>query len=302
MKIEQLIVQHLYISKKVSLQGIGTIHLNPSVALPTEGDKDFVMPENAITFDYDLKAPEDISLINFIVEKTRKIKPLATSDLESYSMLAKQFLNIGKPLEIEGVGTIQKNQAGIYEFIPGNFITPRIEESPKELRSKAEEVVSFESEARTNNVRRNLLIGVGLLLLIMGGLGIYYFFFFNKPVIQEMAEPPVAQTQIVQDTVAKIDTSSQQKIIDSSNLAKPVEPIKTDSINFRIVVKEYKSQEIAKKRLEDLTLSGHKLEMIMVDSAKYRLVMAFKTPLSDTTKVKDSLRVFFGGHPFVLQK
>ncbi|MFN8244987.1 MAG: hypothetical protein U0T56_01200 [Ferruginibacter sp.] len=37
--------------------------------------------------------------------KTRKIKPLATSDLESFTMLGKQFMNIGKPLILEGLGT-----------------------------------------------------------------------------------------------------------------------------------------------------------------------------------------------------
>lgn len=44
-KIEQLLVQHLYNTKKVTLHGIGIIHLNPAVALPTENEKDFTMPE-----------------------------------------------------------------------------------------------------------------------------------------------------------------------------------------------------------------------------------------------------------------
>ena len=114
MKIEQLLVLHLYKNKSLTIQGIGTIYLNPAVALPAEGEKDYLMPENAFTFDYNLKATEDETLIAFIVEQTRKIKPLATSDLDSFAILSKQFLNIGKPLLIEGVGTIQKNQAGDY--------------------------------------------------------------------------------------------------------------------------------------------------------------------------------------------
>ena len=121
MKIEQLLVQHLYSNKKVSLQGIGTLSLDPSAALPAEGDKDFVMPANAITFNYDLKTGEDGELVNYIVEKTRKIKPLAMSDLESYSMLAKQFLNIGNPFLFEGIGNLVKTRSGEFALtaVPG---------------------------------------------------------------------------------------------------------------------------------------------------------------------------------------
>ena len=56
-KIEQLFVQYLYLRKKVTLQGIGTFTLDPNVVLPAgnDKDKDFVMPENAIQFEYDLK-------------------------------------------------------------------------------------------------------------------------------------------------------------------------------------------------------------------------------------------------------
>ena len=297
MKIEQLLVQHLYSNKKVSLQGIGILALDPSVALPAEGDKDFVMPANAITFHYDLKAGEDSGLVNFIVEKTRKIKPLAMSDLESYSMLAKQFLNIGKPLVIEGVGTIQKNQAGNYEFIAGSFITPKIDDTPKQLKSKPEEIVSFESEPKTNNSRRNLLAVVGILVLVLAGLAIYYLGIYK----QSAPEEPVAQqTETIQDTTSKIDTT--KKIMIDSSAVTAAAPVKTDSNNFRIVIKEYTSLDAATKAFNKLISYGHKLEIITVDPTKYRLAMPFTSALSDTLRAKDSLKNFFGGSPYVLIK
>ena len=85
MKIEQLIVQHLYNNKIVTLQDIGSFVLSSSVLMPTESDKDGIMPDNAISFEYNAKAKEDESLIDFIVQQTRKIKPLATSGLVSMS-------------------------------------------------------------------------------------------------------------------------------------------------------------------------------------------------------------------------
>ena len=141
MKIEQLLVQHLYNTKEVTLQGIGTISLSPNVALPSENEKDFAIPADGISFEYNLKATEDNALISFIAQQTGKIKPLATADLDSYVILSKQFLNIGKPLTIEGIGTIQKNQQGDYEFIPGIFITPKIDDIPRQLREKRDESV-----------------------------------------------------------------------------------------------------------------------------------------------------------------
>lgn len=294
MKIEQLIVQHLYQQKEVTLQGIGSLSLNPSVALPGNNEKDFEMPENAFSYEYNLRAIEDEALINYIVQQTRKIKPLATSDLESYCMLAKQFLNIGKPLIIEGVGTIQKNQSGDYEFIQGQFITPKIEEAPKQIKEKLEEQVSFESEAKKDHSQRNVLIVFVLALFVLACLGVYYYLSNKK-------EPePVQQEQVFIDTI-KTDTLVRLAP-DTVLLAKPVVPVKTDSNNFRIVIKEYPSEAAVNKAFAKLTDYGHKVEIIKADSSRYQLVMPFTTPVSDTLRARDSLRKFFGGKPYVLMQ
>ena len=106
MKIEQLLVQHFYNAGEVTLQGMGTFTLSPDFVMPKEQDKDLEIPSNAILFQYNSKATEDDSLINYIVEQTRKMKALASADLDSYLVLGKQFLNIGKPFAIEGLGVL----------------------------------------------------------------------------------------------------------------------------------------------------------------------------------------------------
>ena len=45
----------------------------------------------------------------------------ASADLDSYLVLGKQFLNIGKPFIIEGLGVLEKSQQGDYEFRQGFF-------------------------------------------------------------------------------------------------------------------------------------------------------------------------------------
>lgn len=303
LKIEQLIVQHLYNQKKVTLQGIGTISLNPAVALPSEGEKDFQMPDNAFSFEYNLKSGEDEPLINFIIQQTRKIRPLATADLESYSILSRQFLNIGKPMVIEGVGTIQKNQVGEYEFIPGHFITPKIEDQPKQVKDKAEEEISFESESRPNHRRRNMMIGFFISLAVLGSLGFYYLLEIRKsapPVENEIVVVPLTDT--VKATTIKTD-SVKPTPADTTLTPISAKPLAVaDTSGFKIVIKDYPTQLAANKAFTKLTEYGHKVVIIQEDSSLYHLAMLFNTPLADSGRTTDSLRKFFGGKPYVLKK
>ena len=300
MKIEQLIVQHLYAHKNVTLQGIGTFYLDPSVALPAEAEKDADLPAGAIRFEYNLRAGEDDELIRYIVQQTRKIRPLAASDLESYSILARQFINIGKPLNIEGIGTISKNQEGTFSFTQGHFAPPRLEESPRELKEKTEEHISFESEApKPEGSKKFLLVAAILLILGMTGLAVYYFLYMQQPTRDavQTTEPAAMQADsvLISDSIPPTDTTqSRPPAGDSLSAALNTTP---DSSGFRVVLKKYASAALAQKQYNNLILSGHKLTLESPDSTHHHLIMAFKRPLQDTGRVRDSLKRFFGGNP-----
>jgi len=305
LKIEQLIVQYLYSCKQVALPGIGTIKLKTDTVLPTPGDKDFIMPADAFSFEYNLKAVEDEKFVDYIVQHTNKIKPLASSDLESYAILAKQFLNIGKPLVIEGVGTIQKNQQGFYEFSQGNFITPRIDNIPKLVKEKREEPISFESEYEGNNNNKNIIIAITLFAgIAMVVFAAYYFLVLKQPESSAVTETPgIKQETGKKDTaktaVAAIDTIKKDTVNSVAILIPAPAALKTDSSNFKIVIKEYHSEEAINKAFSRLKSYGHKLLIVKVDSTTYKLMMPFYKPLSDTARVRDSLKIFFGGKPYV---
>lgn len=288
MKIEHYVVQFLYTSKKVTLQGIGTFTLDSSVLLPTENEKekDIVLPENAFQFSFNLKATEDTQLVNYIVQHTGKMFPLASSDLDSYITLAKQFLNIGKPLVIEGVGTIQKNQQGDYQFIPGHFITPKIDDIPKQLREKRDESISFETPIKVNYSKRNLKFALAAVLLLFG-FAVFFLIYEN-----------ISDSQSVSSEKIAISDSMRLKSMDSAKVAN-INSNDKDSSSFKIILKKYPSYEELKTAYNKLTSYGHKLIIIKLDSSNYELAIPFKTPLSDTLRAKDSLKVFFGGSPYV---
>ena len=98
MKIDQVLVHYLLKTKHLSLQGIGTFDLDATLPDSADPDKPIIIPADAIKFNYNPKTVEDDELVNFIVLHTKKIKPLASSDLDSFLSLGRQFLNIGKPL------------------------------------------------------------------------------------------------------------------------------------------------------------------------------------------------------------
>jgi hypothetical protein len=301
-KIAHIIVRHLYDKKKVTLQGIGTLHLDAAIALPEQGDRNFQFPPNAFSFEADSHAGEDEDLVKCIMEQTRKIKPLASSDLESYTLLARQFLHIGKPVIIEGVGTIVKNQTGEYSFTPGNYTAPRTEEPPRPLAEKnaASESSTTGNVSKKGGTRVALMV-LGLLVLGAGGYALYHF--MNKQ--RESAENNARVTVSVIDSISK-DTSAVLTAVDSNlNSIKPdstvVAPaLPADSNNFRIVIKEYTNFLMAEKAYKRLRNYGHKLELTSnSDSSVFRLQMPFTTPLSDTARARDSLRIFFGGKPYI---
>lgn len=294
----------MYNARQVTLQGIGIFKLRQDIHIHAEGEKDFSIPPDAFSFEYNLKATEDESLVDYIVKHTNKIKPLASSDLDSYAILAKQFLNLGKPFYIEGVGTIQKSQRGIYEFTPGIIIAPKIDVISRQLREKKEESFSFESESTSNNSSRNLMIVLTFVGIGFVGLALYYFLVLKKNSNNENVEQvATVQNSVIKDTIKTIAliTDTTKNKVDSSNRVATAgsNGIKKDSSSFKIVIKEYNSEKSVKGAYKRLTNYGHKVVIVKIDSLKYNLVMLFTLPLSDTLRVKDSIREFFGGKPYV---
>jgi len=293
MKIEQLIVQHFYNHKKVTLQGVGTFTLSPDFVLPGENDKETVMPENAISFEYNTRATEDEELIDYIVQQSRKIKPLASADLDSYLTLGRQFLHIGKPFRIEGLGVLEKNQAGQYQFTQGNAMVHKMETATTQVREKAgDDDISFAAPARPSNNNRKILLGAAALVILgLSAAAIWYLFLRKQP------QQTVATTEPAADTT----THTPAVKPDSNTVTLPAPAIiPGDSSVFKVVLKDYPSYDAANKAYTRLTGYGHKLLLYTRDSVTFKVAMPIYKPLSDTTMVKDSVKKkLFGGNPYI---
>ena len=293
MKIEQLLVQHFYNNKEVTLQGMGIFNLSPDFVMPKENDKDTEIPENAITFQYNPKAVEDEALIDYIVQQSRKMKSLAAADLDSYLVLGKQFLNIGKPFKIDGMGMLVKTQQGELEFTKGHTFHTKIETSAVALKEKAvNPEISFASESKKTEGDNKKAIMIAGIIVATGLIAATAWYFFSKknsttheiPVVTVITDTPKV-------TVQKPDTVA----------LKPTIPATTkDGYTFKIVFLKTVDSAAAAYRMNVLTTRHHKVIMFKKDSVTYALAEPFSLPLSDTAHIKDSLnRFYYSGKGFV---
>jgi hypothetical protein len=291
-KIEQALVLYLLKHKQISLQGIGTFKIDGFLPEGTDTDKPFIIPPDALSFNYDPKTGEDNELIDFIVQNTKKIKPLASADLDSFLTLGRQFLNIGKPFTIQNLGTLEKLKSGDLEFKPGPLIqkveVPKLKIEDEGAEQHEENLFNDYKREPSRDTRKIVLI---IFIIIVLGLGAWAAWYFGVKksdtgqVTTNDAIIPIADTITTQK---KIDSSgATQKLNDSLS---SIQKNPADSFTFKVVVRETKNKEVALLRREYLKSFGRNVIVYTHDSVTYKVAEPFMLPLSDTTKVLDSLK------------
>ena len=290
MKIEQVLVHYLIKTKQLTLQGIGTFHLDASIPDSADSEKPIIIPENAITFNYNPRVTEDEGLVDFIVEHTKKIKPLAASDLDSFLSLGRQFLNIGNPFNLPHIGTLQKSNSGVLTFVPGQLVAPRME--PNRVRQEEEEggepaeeslFNEYQKERKTNNAGRMILMLLVLVILGFAVWAVWRYAFTKKE-----------ETQNLTSTEGIVPVKDSSFKSDSTTIANatPVVPV-SDTVSFNIVVSEYHTANAAENRLQKLKNYHRNVIMYTDDSSTYKVAEPFYLPLADTTKILDSLKRYY---------
>lgn len=282
MKMDHLIEEHLFSAKKVSIEDIGTFLLSEGITDATDRAS---LPDNAISFLYNPKTPRDEALVNYIMQKTKKIKPLATSDLESYSLLAKEYLNIGKPFVIEGIGTLQKSKNAELEFIQGLPVASKIEVS---VQGKESTGIDFSTAPRKKKI-----ISKGIMALIVAFTIITFttvLYFSNK---NNSSKIQVIKNDKDSSTTNVISTSPNGISRDSLSS----DTIFNKGINvLRFVISTHKSQSSAQRALMALP----DLQLYELDSVYYLITKVLATQVTDTTHLIDSLKIKYGSTIYLL--
>ncbi len=281
MNIELLLRQYLYNNKTVSYPGIGKLTFGANAQLPDSLEKGEALPLQDLNFVFNLQEGLDKDFIAFVSSQTGKIKPLAAADVESYFMLSKQFINIGKSFVVDGIGAVDKQDNGTFAFTPGYFL-PVSEASaaphkPLKIREVVPVMPKSETKPQPPAINKKAVLGiVAVLTLGLIGWAIYYFA-FNKTAD--------ATTNTI--VVAKDTANSIPPVKDTGTVITPTIPAPVSTGGFKAIVDQRFTRLAATTRAAKLRSFGHNA---LVDSTGPATFLIY-VPVKDTTVSIDTLQL-----------
>lgn len=305
LRFDVLLAQYLSQHKKLNLPGIGIFETDSSTVTWDENGKQ-KGAGNGIVFRHVPVVKADDDLIAFISEHTGKMKPLAISDLESYLTLGKQFLYIGKPFYLEGIGTLQFSKGGNFDFTPGEFITTKLEEPAVE---KVEERKKYEEEERTASpAGRGSGRAVLIWILVLIGLGLAgwggYYYYKNyianaSSANQSAALDSTSNNQYVTQPASTENPGATTAGVDTSRTNRPA----TAQGNFydkdtfkKFIVESTTDKQRALNRYRKLKAFGNDIELQTADSVHFTLFFVLPSTNADTLRIRDSLNRWYYGN------
>lgn len=295
LKLAPLLAQYLYSHKRLDLEGIGSFFLDPSVVIETDNPRQprQTSPEG-ISFENNPSIRESPELISFISAQTGKMKALASADLNSHLELAQQFLNIGKPFQLEGIGNLIKIRSGVYEFKADALLTEKFREVPGKDLSHPDgegDYQPFLEKEKTKTAWKKpvlaLLIIFGIGLAILGGYTIYKR---NGPA----ANNETSETQQEAPSLVAGDTSTAAKPDSTTVIVTPA----ANNGSYKFVL-ETAGRNRAFERYNKLKKYNWNVKMETQDSTHYKLFLLLPSLAMDTSRLVDSLTALNGRRVYV---
>lgn len=284
LKLAALLAEYLYQQKRLDLPGLGTFSLDPSA----RAHSDSAHPSEGISFQHNASVKDDEALIGFIAAETGKMKTLAFSDLQSYVELGLQFLNIGKPLQIEGIGTLVKNKDGGLEFTADHVIVGKVKETGiKELSatSISDELLTTYDTLKPKPEKSSRSKKFFLVFLAFATVAVIVWISYRLN--QNNAS---AQTETSQEIAPAIpDTAKNASSVDTVNTIKV--PLPKSSPNSYHFVIEVAGKKRAFYRYGVLRNGNLPVRMSTTDSTTFKLYFELPATAGDTARMADSLTI-----------
>jgi hypothetical protein len=294
LKLENLLAPYLYQHKKLNLPGIGTFEADSAANTPEAATQNIRFIQNII-------AQPDDEFIEYIKTRTGKMKPLAISDLESYLMLSKQFLNIGKPFQIEGIGTLQKMKDGSFQFTREEYVPARAEGTALENAKAEKRLENKEGETLDKSGAQRALILLALIATIaLIGWGGYYL--YERNTIGETTDTEINSITSIPDSVAMQNIQP-----DSSMLIKDTGTVKPDSAmtgvaipalpgNIKFILETTSNKARALARFIYINKINNNIHLeTKADSSLFKIFVTLPATQADTSRIKDSLNAWYYG-------
>ncbi|MBP9214956.1 MAG: hypothetical protein KBF36_10395 [Chitinophagaceae bacterium] len=288
MNFDKYFSSYLYKHQIVAIPTIGEFTLDKAIQANEAKDGEEFFPTEGISFTYNKYATVEPVFVKFIKELLPKPISLIESDIEDYALQITDWLNIGKPYTINGIGTLTKLHDGAIEFSVGK---PKIENISDIVASIAQKENTYESLVAKNkksvelNLKKLLAIfGSLILLAIVVWLGIFLykkrFVHATKPVVVDTVKAPVRNP---------IQTNLQPHKESTTNI------VTTDTVRYKMYFLASKYKEKADKLFEYWSKLEkiNRDELIVNDTMRYRLFFYKKAVPKDTAILKDKLAIYF---------
>jgi len=280
LKLAALLAEFLYEQKKLNLAGIGTFLINPSAATSSDTQH----PSEGISFQHNASVKDDDELIGYISAQTGKMKTLASSDLSSYIELGLQFLHIGKPLQIEGIGTLVKNKNAELEFTADHLLVAKVKETGiKELSatSISDELLTTYETLKPKEEKSSPSKKFFLVFLAVATIATIIWIGYK------LNQPNSSTQAALEMNPAITDTSNSVTIADTITTVK--QPLaKTSNDSYRFVI-EVAARKRAFYRYYMLKKGNVPVRMSTTDSTNFKLYFVLPATAADTARVADSL-------------
>lgn len=322
MKLAPLLAQFLYTHHRLELPGLGIFRLDPAVGGdPHSSKSEAAVDPSAISFESNTSIKESPELIQFISTQTGKLKALAAADLQSHLELIQQFLNIGKPFLLDGIGNLVKVKGGGLAFTSGQALPEALKDySAREISSTSSVEESFSDYRKVINKpdgkiawRRPvalLLILAGIGLAIWGGYTVYRSSVkhgepVNSDTNQAAALINPEPVNAVQDTTTKKDsTPATTAPVTTAPVTTAPVTLQTSPISISGKMKYVLEQAHATRafaRFAKLKTFFWPVQMETRDSMSYTLYMMLPSSYADTTRIIDSLTTLNGKKVWVMR-
>jgi hypothetical protein len=279
-KYDAFIHDYLTQQKQVTLEKIGVLQITADQKPPDSSNT--TIP--AVNYTFDRKAETELALLDYIAEKSGKNRALVAADLSSYLEQVRQFINIGKPYVLPGIGAVFMVKSSGYEFSQqagANFAA-----SPP----PTEHYLEADSEETGRVRRKNSLASIAFVVLVLVvagvGWGIYSLVKGHK------SSTPVEETvPATADTAPAAATApAQAPAATTTNIAP------AGSGGYKFVFETTTSAERAHTRTEQLRSFGDPAlydSVMQNGTLTYRLYFSHKVPAADTTLIRDTLSRYF---------
>ena len=295
-KVQDLLGEFLYQQKQLTLPTIGSFELDASVNVYES--KEGTLPENSIRFTQNTQATPTDELMSYLVQHSGKMKPLALSDLESYISNGWQLLNIGKPFTIKGVGSLTKS-GNILSFQQGTPILEKAESTGaytvKDRTREKEEIkeLSFDSEVKKGGGKKAIIAIASVAAIALIAWAIYLAIPKSKSAVTDDSQ---TEQEVNVPSNTAVDTATNNAP-DSAVITPPAD-IDT---SFQLVLFSFSDTAKANKELKKQQNRRTNVALVSKDSL-FQIILTVNKPLADTTKVIDSLRLFYLLRPKLLKQ